>query len=424
MILANLSVPLLGLVDTAILGHLENASTLAAAALGAHLISLLFWSFGFLRMSTTGLTSRLYGAKNLPEVKAALLRALLISAALACMLMLIGRLTLGPLTTLLSSNTHISALSATYLNIRIWSAPATLATYCFVGWFIGLGNSRAALIVLLITNISNGLLDYWLIVILQLDIRGAALASVLAEYIGLITAVIICLSIFKTGSLTQVIRAKLLDRKKFSALLGANLDLFLRTISLLLVFIIISSAGVRLSPEVAAANAILLNLLAFSAYAMDGFAYAAESLCGRAWGKRDFREFWLIAKESTLLALIVGIGFFVTFLVLQEPILALYTNLVSVINEARAVYLWLVFLPLIAIWCYQLDGIFIGIGHTQTMRNAMLFSFLLVFLPLFFLNQNQSNAAIWLAFSVFHMARVISLALPLIAIYRTQKREA
>ena len=424
MILANLSVPLLGLVDTAILGHLDSASTLAAAALGAHIIALFFWSFGFLRMSTTGLTSRLYGAQDFSEVKASLIRSLLIAACIAVTIFIVGQILLEFLTKHLSKNESIASLSAEYLYIRIWSAPATLATYCFVGWFIGIGNSRAALIVLLITNISNGLLDYWLIVVLQLDIRGAALASVCAEYIGLITAMIICFSSFKAGALAQVVRAKLLNRNKFSELLEANLDLFLRTLSLLLVFIIVSSAGVRLSPEVAAANAILLNLLAFSAYAMDGFAYAAESLCGRAWGKRDFREFWLIAKESTVLALIVGIAFFLTFLTLEEPILALYTNLDEVILEASTVYLWLAFLPLIAIWCYQLDGIFIGIGHTQTMRNAMLFSFLLIFLPLFFLTKNQGNTSIWLTFSVFHVARVISLGLPLMTIYQTQKREA
>lgn len=424
MILANLSVPLLGLVDTAILGHLENASTLAAAALGAHIISLVFWSFGFLRMSTTGLTSRLCGAENYPEVKAALLRALIISTALAAALMLFGRLALGPLAALLSGNAEISALSSAYLNIRIWSAPATLATYCFVGWFIGLGKSRAALMVLLIANISNALLDYWLIVVLELDIRGAALASLIAEYIGLGTAILICLSIFKTELLAKVTGAKLLDRNKFSELLQANLDLFLRTISLLLVFLIVSSAGVRISPEVAAANAILLNLLAFSAYAMDGFAYAAESLGGRAWGKRDFGEFWLITKESTLLALFVGIAFVLTFLILQQPILALYTNLAEVIAEASAVYLWLAFLPLIAIWCYQLDGIFIGIGHTHSMRNSMLFSFLLVFFPIFLVSRDLGNQGIWLALSIFHLARVISLGLPLAAIFRTQKKEA
>ncbi len=420
MILANLSVPLLGLVDTAILGHLENASTLAAAALGAHIISLLFWSFGFLRMSTTGLTSRLFGAENFAEVRAALLRALILATLIAIPLLAVGQLVLGLLAQTLSGNSAIAELSTAYLNIRIWSAPATLATYCFVGWFIGLGKSRSALIVLLVTNIANGLLDYLLIVVLEMDIRGAAYASLIAEYLGVTTALLICLGIIGRSPFRLTQQSKLFDRAKFSELLQTNADLFVRTISLLLVFLIVSSAGVRISPEVAAANAILLNLLAFSAYAMDGFAYAAESLCGRAWGKRDFKEFWLVAKESTIYALLIGISFVAIFLLLEQSILGLYTNLPEVILEAKAVYLWLALLPLVAIWCYQLDGIFIGIGHTHSMRNAMLLSFLLVFLPLFFMGRDSGNTGIWMALSAFHLARVVSLGIPLLLVFKAQ----
>tara|TARA_B110000483_G_scaffold141911_1_gene169461 strand:+ start:44597 stop:46087 length:1491 start_codon:yes stop_codon:yes gene_type:complete len=424
MALANLSVPMLGLVDTAILGHLENASILAAAALGAHIITLVFWSFGFLRMSTTGLTGRLYGAEKYSELKTALVRALLIAVLLASFILLIGQLGLSWLAHLLGGGSGVAELSSTYMQIRVWSAPATLATYCFVGCFIGLGKTRHALAVLLVANITNGLLDYLLIVKLQMDIRGAAYASLIAEYIGLTTAALLCVSIFKKDLFAQAKISDTFNPVKLREILQAHLDLFLRTISLLLVFLIVTTAGVRISPEVAAANAILLNLLSFSAHAIDGFAYAAEALCGRAWGKRDFEEFWLVAKESTLYSLLLGIAFVLAFLLLQQPILSLYTNLPEVILEANKVYLWLALLPMVALWCYQLDGIFIGIGHTQSMRNSMLFSFLLIFLPLFFFTQDLGNAGVWLALSIFYLARVISLGVPLVAIYQTQKKEA
>lgn len=421
MILANLSVPLLGLVDTAILGHLENASTLAAAALGAYIISLLFWSFGFLRMSTTGLTSRLFGAEDHAEVKATLARALIIAGLISLGIIGISQPILGPMAHWLSDSAPIGELSTTYMEIRIWSAPATLATYCFIGWFIGLGRSRSALMVLIAVNLTNALLDFWLIVILGMGISGAAYASVLAEYLGLVVAGSATLLILRQRSFASNRWSRLFDRQKIFALLQANFDLFLRTLSLLLVFLIVTSAGVRISPEVAAANAILLNLLSFSAHAMDGFAYAAESLCGRAWGKKDFREFWLIAKESTLFALAVGLSFVVIFLLLQQPILNLYTNLPGVIASANQIYIWLALLPLIAIWCYQLDGVFIGIGNTHTMRNAMLFSFLLVFLPVFFATRDMGPAGIWIALWAFHLSRAFSLGMPLFIIYRTQK---
>lgn len=424
MILANLSVPILGLVDTAILGHLESASTLAAAALGAYIISLLFWSFGFLRMSTTGLTSRLFGAEDYSEVKTTLARALIISWLISLTIIALGQAILGPMAQWLSDNNAIGELSTIYMEIRIWSAPATLATYAFIGWFIGLGKSKSALLVLVAVNLTNALLDYWLIVVMKMGISGAAYASVLAEYLGLIVAGTTVFLVLKKPSFSTNKWSKLFDRKKLTALLQANFDLFLRTLSLLLVFLIVTSAGVRISPEVAAANAILLNLLSFSAHAMDGFAYAAESLCGRAWGKKDFREFWLIAKESTIFALVVGISFVVIFLVLEQPILNLYTDLPEVIASAANVYIWLALLPLIAIWCYQLDGIFIGMGHTGTMRNAMLFSFLLVFIPTFLSSRNLGASGIWLALWAFHLARIAGLGIPLTIIFRAQKKEA
>lgn len=424
MILANLSVPLLGLVDTAILGHLESASTLAAAALGAYIISLLFWSFGFLRMSTTGLTSRLFGAEDYAEVKTTLFRALIIAGLISLVIIAISQPILGPMAHWLSDSGPIGDLSTSYMEIRIWSAPATLATYCFVGWFIGLGNSRAALIVLVAVNLTNALLDYWLIVILGMGISGAALASLIAEYFGLLVAATIAVCLLRKSAFFIAKLNKIFNRPKLAELLKANFDLFLRTISLLLAFLILTSAGVRISPEVAAANAILLNLLSFSAHAMDGFAYAAESLCGQAWGKRNHREFWLIAKESTLLAFMVGLIFVLIFLGLKHPILSIYTDLPLVIEQASSLFIWLALLPLIAIWCYQLDGIFIGIGHTGTMRNAMLFSFLLVFLPTFFVTSHVGAAGIWMTLWAFHFARILGLGIPLASIFQTQKREA
>ena len=422
MILANLSVPLLGLVDTAILGHLESASILAAAALGAHILSLFFWSFGFLRMSTTGLTSRRFGASDFGEVKAALIRSLFIASFIALAILSIGHLLLNLIAQFLSNNASVADLSSQYLQIRIWSAPATLATYCFVGWLIGIGRSKGALSILLATNIANGFLDYLLIIVLEWGIQGAAFASLIAEYIGLVTAIGICVYYFNAKRFKGVKLPNLLDPSKIADLLQANLDLFIRTLSLLTVFLIVASTGVGISPEVAAANAILLNMLAFSAYAMDGFAYAAESLCGRAWGKKNFREFWLIAKESTLYALLVGIAFVIIFLLLQEPILNLYTDLPKVIFSANAVYFWMALLPLIAIWCYQLDGIFIGIGHTAAMRNAMLFSFFLVFLPVFVATQKFGATGIWVALWAFHLARIVGLGIPLRRIVWAQKR--
>lgn len=420
MVFANLSVPLLGFVDTAILGHLDAATSLAAVHLGSSILSLAFWSFGFLRMSTTGITSRELGAGNSAEVRFALIRSLLVAWGMALPVIALGWFIFPLLTPALAHGSQVSEPALTYLQIRIWSAPATLSAYAVIGWLIGLGNSRAAMWIMIFTNLGNAALDYLFIVKMGMGLRGAALASVLAEYSALIPAIWIVVK--ELANFSAKSADGLWQKDRFLALLRANRDIFIRTLCLLLVFLSMSSLAVGIDPETAAATAILLNLLAFAAYFMDGFAFAAESLGGQAWGRRNLGELIEVFKQSSVLALGIALLFSLAFLCFEQGLLGLYTDLEGVLDRASHLMAWLIWLPIVAVWCYQLDGLFIGIGHTRTLRNAMLFSALSYAAILAFAARPIAASTLWNAFWAFHLVRGVSLGIPLLLILRESHR--
>lgn len=419
MMLANLSIPLLGLVDTALLGHQENAVYLGATALGAQLIGMIFWAFGFLRMGTTGFTARAYGINNHQEIYRRLLEALGFGISIGLVILFIHPWVLGPAIALLSdTSSELSGLALEYASIRIWAAPAALATYAFIGWLIGLQDTRSVMCVLIATNLLNILFDYVLIVELGLASAGAAWASLAAEYFGCVLGAVFVLR--KLPGLHISVKLPEIDWASLGEMFHSSRHLFVRTLCLLFTFLFFTAQGALIGPETAAANAILLNLLALTAYTMDGFAHAAEAMCGRAWGAGRRADFMEACKGTSVLA--AAIALLCTFILLtgQSPIIAVYTNLEGVRQVAMNDYMWLAFLPLIAIWCYQLDGIFIGIGHTRTMQNAMLLSTVAVFIPVWWFTRSAGNTGLWITMFCFHIARIAGLAYPFSRIMQRQ----
>lgn len=412
MLLANLSIPLLGLVDTAILGHQEDAVYLGAVALGSQLIGLLFWAFGFLRMGTTGFTARALGARNQTDIQTRLQEACLFGGLIGLLIVLAQPQLLPFAIGLISDKgTRISLLALEYAQIRVWAAPAALITYALVGWLIGLEKTRAAMWILIVTNVVNIALDYVLIVQLNMASAGAAWASLISEYLGLFAGLFfVYLALGELGGLK--ISGKAFNWQAFKEMFTTSRHLFVRTLCLLLTFLFFTSRGAFISPEIAAANAILLNLLSLTAYTMDGFAFAAETLCGQAWGAKSRERFIDACKKTTVLAACLATICFLILVTGQERILGVYTDLPGVLQAAEEGYLWLAFMPLIAIWSYQLDGIFIGIGKSFAMQNAMMFSTFCIFLPIWWLSQPLGNTGLWLAFFSFQAARVITLAWP------------
>ncbi|MFK7829813.1 MAG: MATE family efflux transporter [Congregibacter sp.] len=409
-ILANISIPLLGLVDAALLGHLDSSLHLAAVAVGGAVLSFLYWGFGFLRMGTTGEVARASGAGDEGRAFLSLGRASALALAIALMLLLFRDPLLSLGLTAMGPEPEVGAVAERYATLRMFSAPAVLLTYTLTGWFIGHRNTLWPMRIVIVTNLLNIALDALFILGFEMASGGAALATVIAEYCGLAIAVY--------GLAQQTPQRP--DAKFWQALrvvsaymrlLRSNLQLFFRTLSLIFAFAFFTAAGEKLGSDVVAANAVMIQFLMFAAFALDGFAYAAEGLAGQALGGRDTNRFFAISRRCALWTALATLVVSVTILISRNWLFPVLTDIPQVLAVMHAQGLWLVLLPLVAAPSYLLDGLFIGAGATGAMMSTMFFSTFLVYLPCWYLTTEMGNNGLWLAFTLFNLARSVSLGL-------------
>ena len=408
MILSGISQPLLGLVDTAVVGHLPDARYLGGVAVGAMLVQFVFWLFGFLRMATTGFAAQALGREDNDELRAVLGRALLVGLGLAGLVLLLQaplvRLALG----LVGAGAAVTPEAQTYVDIRIWAAPAALANYAFIGWFIGLHRTRSVLALVLVMNLTNILLDLVFVIGLGYRTGGVALASLIAEYLGLLVAIGLAWRILRARP-GRWRRAIVLERTALLAMFRVNRDIFLRTLGLLFAFAFFTAQGARLGELTVAANAVLMNFQSFMAYALDGFAHAAEALVGRAVGQRDRQAFRRAVRLAGTWSLVAAGLFALVYLAAGPAIIRALTDLPDVRAAAMAYLPWLVLTPLVSVWAFLLDGVFIGATRAREMRNAMLASVFLIYLPSWYLLRPFDNHGLWLALLLFLAARGLTL---------------
>ncbi|WP_159240453.1 MATE family efflux transporter [Zhongshania aliphaticivorans] len=407
MILANLSVPLLGIVDTAILGHLGDSRYLSAVAISTSLLAFLYWGFGFLRMGTTGASAQ---AANKQEGAGLLLKALLISLLISLFILLAGHKLSYLGLSLMNADDTLLPLAKSYLHIRLYSAPAVLATYVVIGWLIGQQNTRWPLIIAISTNILNIALDYFFIIKLNLHSDGAAIASAISEYGGLglaLWAVRHSLRHMASFGIKQVWRYG----PQIKQLLSSNFQLFIRTAALLFSFAFFTAQSAALGQNQLAANAILLQLMMISAYGLDGFAHAAEALVGEAYKRQDAHMLLSTCRACATYCVMTAAIMSAVLFLLKSPIVVVMTDLAVVQELVSEYYSWLIWLPLLCAPSYLLDGIYIGTLKTKAMQWCMLFCVCLVFLPLWRATLHWGNNGLWLAFSAFNLARGLSLAL-------------
>lgn len=404
MIIANISTPLLSLVDTAVMGHLNNAIYLSAVAIAGLIFNFLFWGFGFLRMGTSGLSAQAYGANDTLALKAVLIRALLLAISISVLLVLLQLPIASLAFSLINSHHSIEALAQEYFFIRIWSAPATLCLYVILGWFLGRQNTKYPLLIVVITNLCNIFLDLLFVVHYDMHTEGVALASVLAEYAGLIFSFFL-LRRKIPYSKHALSWSSAFQIDKITALLLINGHLFVRTLCLIFVFGFFTVQAERLGSVILATNTVLLNFQAFMAYALDGFAHAAEALIGRALGAKNrilMRQSLItVAFWSFLLALLFTLLFYYT----GNQIINALTNLSDIRSYAYEYLPWLVALPLISFISFFMDGVFIGATLSRQMRDCILLSLFVVFLPSWYYTQNFTNHGLWLALSLFMLIR-------------------
>lgn len=417
IIVSNASVPLLGLVDTAVVGHLPDARYLAAVTLGATLFSFLFWGFGFLRMGTTGLTSQATGRGDAQQIRNLLGQSILIAAVLGALLIVLS----GPLINfglwLLNPESDATqGLAESYAFIRILSAPAVLMNYAIIGWFLGQQNARVTLLLMLIANGVNIVLDLVFVLGLGLGVQGVAAATLAGDYIAL--GVGLWLALRALGRLDGRFDPTPLKRlAAYSELFRVNRHLFVRTLCLLFSMAFFTAQGARMGDEILAANAILMQLVMMVSYGLDGFANAAEALTGKAAGRRDWREFGRSVRACTLFSLLTATVALIAFALFGPLLIAALTDLEAVRRLAGDYLIWLVLMPAIAVWSYLLDGVFIGTTDTRAMRDTILLA-LLIYLPTWWLTQGWGNHGLWFAFSVFTLVRSVSLG----AVYLSRRR--
>jgi MATE family multidrug resistance protein len=399
---ANLTTPLIGIVSTIAIGRLGNAALLGGVAIASVIFDCLFWLFAFLRMSTLAFTAQALGAGETQELRATLIRGLVVAALIGTALILLqiplGAALLGAM----GGSEGVTRAAKTYFNIRIWSAPLALANYVVLGWLIGQARARLALSVQISINLINMAATALLVLVFDTGIAGAAIAAVTAEAFGIVLGLLIARRL--TRGLPAVPRAALLDRTKLMRMLAVNRDIMIRTASLIAVFLFFTAQGARAGDVTLAANAVLNNFLLISAFFLDGLANAAEQLCGRAYGARARDEF----VSATRLVILWGFGFALavtaSYALFGPVLIDIMTASDEVRREARN-YLWLVALaPVLGVFAFAYDGIYIGATWARDMRNLMVLS-LLTFFAAWLALRSFGNTGLWGALLVNYAAR-------------------
>jgi MATE family, multidrug efflux pump len=413
MIVSNISIALLGLVDTAVVGHLDEAYYLGGIAIGAVIFDFIYWGMGFLRMSTTGLTAQIHGQANSQDDNNAcrtILAQSLITAILIAIIILIFQKHIANLALwLLEGSDEVTFYARTYFEWTIWGAPAVLSLLVMTGWFLGMQNAKATLIVAVTVNIINVILDFVLVFGFEMDVRGVALASVISLYIGMFLAVFL---VYKELAINQGewLISDILHIQRLKEILALNQDIFVRTICLIFVFAFFTRQGAKQGDIILAANAVLLNFQALMALGLDGFANASEALVGKSVGANNRKAFVDNVKTATFWSFIVAISFALVYAVAGKSVINILTDISLIRFEAYKYLPWMILSPIVAVWCFLLDGIFIGATRAKEMRNSMLISTFLVFLPVWYVFQGYENHGLWLAFIVFFVARGLTLA--------------
>ncbi|MGR3506729.1 MAG: MATE family efflux transporter [Paracoccaceae bacterium] len=409
IVLANATVPILGAVDTAVVGQIGLAAPIGAVGLGAVILTALYWIFGFLRMGTTGLTAQAFGAGQTGEVAALLTRALMIGATAGIGVIALqwplfwGAFQLAP------ASAEVEGLAADYMRIRVLSAPAAIAIYGVTGWLIALERTRDVLVIQLWMNGANIVLDLWFVLGLGWGVEGVAVATFIAEWSGLALGLWMCRAAFAVPAWRDW--SRVFDRVALARMMAVNTDILIRSLLLQAIFLSFLFLGAGQGDVVLAANQVLLQFLHITAYALDGFAFAAEALVGQALGARNRTALRRSAILSSCWGAVSVIGLALAFALFGGIIVDLMAKSVPVQNAARIYLPWMVAAPLLGLAPWMLDGIFIGATRTRDMRNMMAVSFavyvaaVLVLLPL------MGNHGLWLALLISFVARGATLGL-------------
>lgn len=408
IVLANATVPILGAVDTGVVGQLGEAVPIGAVGIGAIILSAIYWIFGFLRMGTTGLTSQAVGVGDKPEISALLMRVLMTGAAAGILLILLQVPLLWLAFEVSPASAEVEDMARGYILIRIYSAPAAIALYGIHGWLIAQERTRSVLAIQLWMNGLNVVLDLWFVLGLGWGVNGVAFATFLSEWSGLVLGLWLCRPGFSGGAWKDWTRV--FDRARLKRMIGVNGDIMIRSVLLQAAFMSFLFLGSGIGDVTLAANQVLMQFLHITAYALDGFAFAAEALVGQALGARARPALRRSAVLTSLWGCGIVIGLSLAFALFGGWIVALMAKSAEV-QAAAGTYLgWIIVAPLFGIASWMLDGIFIGATRTRDMRIGMVISTAIYAAAVWVLLPLYGNHGLWAALMIFFVARAVTLA--------------
>ncbi|MDC6465244.1 MATE family efflux transporter [Pelagibacteraceae bacterium] len=414
---ANLAIPLVGIIDTGLMGNLGNLSYLSATSVAANLFSMIFWSFGFLRMGTVGLVSQAYGKRDYSEIFNIVLRNLIFVLIIFIILISFQNY-------IFRSSLNIFDLSVTtekfykdYFQIRIWSAPGELTLYIIAGLFIGLQKTKISSLAVGLFSILNIILSILFVAKFDLNIKGVAYGTLFSALIISISFLIYTFVYLNRMSKIEIKIDDLIDLNKIKSIFNINLNIFIRTILLTFSFLWFTYLGSQIGEDYIAANAILINLVFLSAFILDAYAFSTEGMVGYSLGKNDINLFKKIVKNSFILSSITGLIISIIYFLINKFAIQLMSNIELIKNLSSSYAIWLIIMPLISSFCYQFDGIFIGASQTKELRNAMVFSVSSYVVISLLLVDLFGNTGIWISLCLFMILRALSLYYYLDKIY-------
>lgn len=405
-IVSNITVPLLGLVDVAIVGHMGDAVYIGAIAVGSMIFNVIYWIFGFLRMGTSGMTSQSFGRRDLADVVRLLLRSLTVALVVAALIILFRHPLLSIALAVVSPSPDITVFVHTYFDICVWGAPAMLCLYGLTGWFIGMQNTRIPMFISIMQNVVNIAASLSLVYVFGMKVEGVALGTLIAQYAGLFAAVLFLFISY--GRLSNHYSAVgLFDFQAMCRFFSVNRDIFIRTLFIVAVNLFFLSAGASHGAVVLAVNTLLMQLFTLFSYVMDGFAYAGEALCGRYYGARNERMFLSAVRHLFMWGLILAVAYTALYASGGSAFLSLLTDDASVIASSAAYFPWAVAIPAAGMAAFVWDGVFIGVTATRGMMLSSIVSALLFFGVYLSLRGLWGNHALWFAFIVYLASRSV-----------------
>ena len=406
---ANLAIPMVGIIDTTLMGNLGSLSYLSATSVAANLFSMIFWSFGFLRMGTVGMVSQANGKNDHSEILNIIIRNLLFVLTISIILILIQNFILNLSLKIFDLSEATKDLYSQYFRIRVYSAPGELTLYIITGLFVGLQKTKTSSFAVGFFSILNILISVVLVTKFDLNIKGVAYGTFFS---ALITSIIFLIYTFWYLSKYAKIEIKvtqILNIKKIKDIFNINLNIFIRTILLTFSFLWFTYLGTQIGEDYVAANAILINLVFLSAFILDAYAFSTEGIVGYSLGKKDLTLFKNIVKNSFILSSISGLIISIIFFFTNNFVINFMSDIDEIRKLSSSYVIWLIILPVISSFCYQFDGIFIGASQTKELRNAMIFSVLVYLLISILLIKFLFNTGIWISLCIFMILRAISL---------------